>query len=175
MALSWKGTKTEYADFQRFNKEQNDGSESTLYCHRGDNGYNPFTDLVWSNGKLVDCERIESGVLKQNAIGPDGQKVKSVLYEFENYVVYKISGEFFEAFELENFPMDSQDLQITLQAKRRKNVINFCPFTGIYDFPSGLNVGGSNLAEYKVHSMKMEIYDQNFDGQYVSLSLSLPK
>ena len=165
VALSWKGTEMEYVDFKRFNEEQNHDSEASLYRHRGNNGYDPFTDLVWSNGKIEDCERIESGVLKQHAIGPDGQRIKSVLYEFENYVVYKISGEFFEAFELENFPMDSQDLQITLQAKRRKNVINFCPFTGIYDYPSGLNLSGSNLSEYNVRSMKMEIYDQNFDGQ----------
>ena len=73
-----------------------------------------MNDLKWMNGTITNQKMLGSGVAKIGEIGFNGMKIKKTLWPYESYVVYSMEGEFFETFELENFPMDSQDLQVIL-------------------------------------------------------------
>eukprot|EP01084_Bolivina_argentea_P225260 380713_1 len=75
---------------------------------------------------------------------------------------YELEGDFNERFELENFPLDCQDLQIVIRSLSSINNIVFVP-PFVTDFHcGGLSLESSQLDTYIVHTPLIEYHCNNY-------------
>ena len=90
-----------------------------------------------------------------------------------NYIIF--SGTFTEKFELENYPFDVQDLQISMECEDGCTKAIFVPNYKALDKDSWMgwvNLKYSALQEYIVHPMFIE-YDLLYGGGFSSINLRL--
>ena len=66
-------------------------------------------------------------LVKEGDLDGWGLPVRNPRYKWLNSVTYKISGEFSEQFELQAYPVDCQDLQITIGSKESTKKVIYVP------------------------------------------------
>ena len=103
------------------------------------------------------------------------QLIEKTRYPVYNYCYYHFSGTFTEKFELENFPFDVQDLQISIECEDDCTKAIFVPNYKAIDRDSWMgwvNLKYSALQEYIVHPMFIE-YDLLYSGTFSCLNMRL--
>eukprot|EP01083_Nonionella_stella_P025911 71345_1 len=147
--LQWKATKEEYLRFKRDVKHYEPDYHPAFQFQNGECS----AEIQYMNGN-TGFRVVGEGDLDSwsSLIG------KEIRYPIFNLAHYKFHGTFRESFELESFPLDCQDLQISIELDKKVDLVVFVPsykqFLG--DYCGNLNLKFSALDEYVVHQPRLE-------------------
>jgi len=89
--------------------------------------------------------------------------------KYLNQCIYSIDGKFHEQFELPNFPMDAQDMQITLKMAQTSDVAIFAPKPLMNSFAVVLDKQCWSVSDYDVLDPILELWMEDI-GNNASLS-----
>lgn len=82
--------------------------------------------------------------------------------KYLNQCIFEIAGEFNEPFELKNFPLDVQDLQITLKLHQQSDVIILAPKCLNNSLSVVLSTEDWSVADYDIHPPILETWMHDY-------------
>jgi len=126
-------------------------------------------DIHFANGNLEHEQIRESNGHKFVVFQPGEPNIRGRVFDdasmrcaYLNQCIYDISGSFSEPFELENFPMDVQDLQIIMRLVGQSDVNFFAPKCLENSLAVCLPVEQWGIADYAVHEPILESWMQDY-------------
>eukprot|EP01084_Bolivina_argentea_P204442 349141_1 len=161
LCLCWQASKSEYIRYKTIEMNEEDTSS-----------YKPdwIPTFVIMNG---DCEKTlnpdwQYKILTIGDTDYFGSVITKSKYKYFNTLHYLISGRFLQSFDVHNFPLDVQDLQVTSEMSETTEFCVWTPWFGYYGddgYLGALSIKYSGVSEYYVRNGFIEYDISMYDDQ----------